>query len=282
MGREVARGRLEDWRRKKGLLFAFCLLAVPESVTLASVHSPWQKQFFPLARVESICNFPNTCTINFNVSPQIPAPAQPPTLTYMLYAGKITGMVSEVWLTYKGSNEEGQKWTPRVTVKGDPRTIAVHQTGGWLELTASVADLPSCIHVLCRVTFQILPSRLESISVPLVSGLTLWFVWPVKCNGSHGEPVPILASRGLGYFLSVSWILIPTVRSRLTQWSIRDREACHPIASCPPLTGRAAINCKCLRESSSAWRNIQQSSAPNASLLNCELHKWSLLLIPKF
>lgn len=131
-----------------------------------------------------------------------------------------------------------------------PRTVAMHQTGRLPELIAAVGDLSvSCSLQWLFRFFH--PDLLESVSVPLDSGLALWFLLILKCDGSHGEPVPVRASRGLGYFLSLSWIPVSTVTSGSPAGG-GDQEACYPTASCSPQARASgtAGTCRCLRESS--------------------------------
>ena len=163
-------------------------------------------------------------------------------------------------------------------VRGDPRAIAMHQTGGLLELIAPVRDLPVSMF-FAKWLFRFFHQDVESISVLLDSGLVTclankiwWESWWASSSPSLKKP----------YFLSLSWILISIMKSCLTCWRIRDNEARHPVASyLSPPQAEMQLTADASGSPAETRRTIQLNPAPNANLQNCELSKWLLFLTTK-
>lgn len=70
------------------------------------------------------------------------------------------------------------------------------------------SSLPA--HTLCNVTFQFLYAKVESISLPVESGLACDVLWPVECGGSDSVPAPNLGLKSSGGLLVIFYLPQPS------------------------------------------------------------------------
>ena len=93
MGKGLARGGWEGWRKRKGLAPS-CWLPVCSSWITLTTSSPWYKHHFLEATGEAGLQFSPTLA-GSTVVLEVPAPAKPLPSRLPAHAVKVTAMVSE-------------------------------------------------------------------------------------------------------------------------------------------------------------------------------------------
>lgn len=103
-------------------------------------------------------------------------------------------------------------WFPKLSLHLTATIISPQEYGG--RLFAKMAAIqfsppPLCRPTLCSVTFQFLYPKVESISLPVESGLACDLLWPVECGGSDSVPAPNLGFKSPSGLLVISYLPPP-------------------------------------------------------------------------
>lgn len=161
---------------------------------------------------------------------------------------------------------------------GDSRAVAMHQTGGLLELRAPVLDLPVSMFFaewLFRFFHQdgASISVLDSDFVTCLANEMWWELWWVSTNPTLENACIFPFSLLDLYFLHE---VLPNLLEEKRPWVMLSNSH---LPSLSP--GRAAVNYGCLKEPSWDQEDHAAEFRPKSNLQNCELNKWLLFLTTK-
>lgn len=148
----------------------------------------------------------------------------------------------------------------------------------WVAWVESPSSWPSCIHVLCRVAFQILPSGWSIYFCPWFWSCDLfgpwWELWWASTN-------PTLENACIFPFSLLDLYFLPEVLPNLLEekrpWVMPSNSQLPSL--CP---GRAAVNYGCLKEPRWDQEDHAAEFRPKSNLQNCELNIWLLFLTTKY